>query len=86
MYTLRFTLTDVHRLAEHAASSSEHTPSYAQLIDGIRNGTPALEWVHDDGIYLLVEPLPPGDHTLHFTAAHPSGFELDVTYRLHIGP
>jgi hypothetical protein len=38
----------------------------------------------DDGIYLMVNPLPPGAHTLHFAASHPSGFELAVTYHLHV--
>lgn len=53
MFTLTFDLDRVRRLAEHAASCNRHTPSYAQLLDGVEQGTPALEWVRDDGIYLL---------------------------------
>lgn len=42
----------------------------------------------DDGIYLMVAPLRPGQHTIHFTAASQGSFAgdfaLDVTYHLTI--
>jgi hypothetical protein len=41
----------------------------------------------DDGIYVLLKPLPLGHHTLHFHAENPSaGFSLDVTYNLTVVP
>ena len=50
--------------------------------DGMFQCYPSL----DDGIYLFVNPLPPGDHILHIAASIPSsGFVLDVTYHLHVG-
>lgn len=50
--------------------------------DGMFQCYPSL----DDGIYLFVNPLPPGDHILHIAASVPSsGFALDVTYHLHVG-
>ena len=36
-----------------------------------------------DGYYLMLEPLPPGPHTLHFSGGVP-GFALDITYHLNV--
>ena len=36
-----------------------------------------------DGIWLMLPPPKPGQHTIHFTA-HRSGFSLDVTYHLTV--
>lgn len=39
----------------------------------------------DDGYYLMLHPLPPGEHTIRFTGSLPNiGFDTDVTYRLHV--
>jgi hypothetical protein len=40
----------------------------------------------DDGIYVMLKPLRPGDHTLHFSGAFgpPPAFSLDVTYHLTV--
>lgn len=40
-----------------------------------------------DGYYLMLSPLPPGQHTIHFKAAAPSiQLALDVTYNLTVQP
>lgn len=39
----------------------------------------------DDGMYVMLTPLPPGQHNIHFTAKLGDGFELDVTYYLTVG-
>lgn len=40
----------------------------------------------DDGIYLMLSPLPPGPHLLHFHASFPVySFSLDITYQLFVG-
>ena len=39
----------------------------------------------DDGIYLMLAPLAPGQHTIHFTA-QTGTFALDVTYYLTVTP
>jgi hypothetical protein len=41
-----------------------------------------IPWVAaQDGFYLMLPPLPPGEHTLHIHAVLPAfGFTLDVTY------
>jgi hypothetical protein len=39
-----------------------------------------------DGYYLLLLPLRPGWHTLHFGGEFPDGSPVDVTYRLNIVP
>lgn len=38
-----------------------------------------------DGYYLLLAPLPVGQHTIHFTGTVP-GFTLDITYNLTVTP
>lgn len=39
----------------------------------------------DDGLYVTLDPLRAGSHTLHIHAENPSqGFELDVTYTLNV--
>jgi hypothetical protein len=38
----------------------------------------------DVGYYLMVEPLAPGEHTIHFAGALP-GFSVDVTYAITVG-
>ncbi len=38
----------------------------------------------DDGIFLMLAPLTAGKHTIHFTAASPPAFTLDVTYDLMV--
>lgn len=38
-----------------------------------------------DGIYLMLAPLPPGQHTIHFMGLLP-GFALDITYNLTVQP
>ena len=38
-----------------------------------------------DGYYIMLKPLSPGSHTIHFTASIPEfGFSLDVTYNLEV--
>ena len=38
-----------------------------------------------DGYWVMLEPLPPGEHVIHFTADKPSeNFALDVTYHLTV--
>jgi hypothetical protein len=41
----------------------------------------------DDGYYLMLKPLSPGKHLLHFHGSIPSfNFTLDITYQLTISP
>ena len=35
-------------------------------------------------LWIMLAPLPPGEHTIHFTAQGSWGFNLDVTYRVTI--
>jgi len=41
-----------------------------------------------DGIYVMVSPLPEGEHTIRFSAAFTpcSEFALDITYRIRVQP
>ena len=41
----------------------------------------------DDGVYVLLNPLPAGSHLLHFTGSFPAfNFTLDITYHLTVSP
>lgn len=39
----------------------------------------------DDGVYVMLAPLPLGLHTIHFRGSNPF-FTLDITYHLHVKP
>ncbi|OKI45724.1 DUF3085 domain-containing protein [Micromonospora sp. CB01531] len=54
---LHFDLHDTLRLAEHAAASTSHAPSFTEHQDGI-TCPGALVWVHDHGVYLISSGLP----------------------------
>lgn len=38
----------------------------------------------DQGQYLMIAPLPPGNHVIHFGASWSGGFAFDVTYTLKV--
>ena len=41
----------------------------------------------DDGVYVMLQPLSPGPHLLHFTGSFPAfNFSLDITYHLTVSP
>jgi hypothetical protein len=40
----------------------------------------------DEGYYLLLQPLAPGNHTIHFTVEGPMNFVQDVTYTVTVVP
>jgi hypothetical protein len=41
----------------------------------------------DDGVYVMLQPLSPGSHLLHFTGSFPAfNFSLDITYHLKVSP
>ena len=46
--------------------------------------TGGLEWGVADGYWLMLAPLPPGEHTIHFTSGATWGFSLDVTYHVTV--
>jgi hypothetical protein len=55
----------------------------ANNIFGVPEGT--YEPAVSDGFWLLLAPLPPGEHVIHFSAASSDGsFSLDVTYILTV--
>jgi hypothetical protein len=49
---------------------------------GVPAGTTALSV--DDGIYLLLTPLPVGDHTIHFTGTFAELGTIDTTYHITV--
>jgi hypothetical protein len=42
--------------------------------------------VASDGYWLMVEPFPPGKHTIKFGGTAGNGFQLDITYELTVVP
>jgi hypothetical protein len=58
-------------------------------IFGIVDPDPAARLVFptcDAGYYVYLPPLPPGEHTLHWTASTANNIEQDVTYCLSVVP
>lgn len=56
-----------------------YPPGYADFAPGTY--FPAV----DDGVYVMVAPLPPGQHIVHFHGSVPTwNFTLDVTYFLNV--
>ncbi len=39
-----------------------------------------------DGVFLMLAPLPVGQHTIHISGGRPGGFVLDVTYNITVVP
>lgn len=54
----------------------------SNCLDGCITGTP--QDAVSDGYWLMLKPLSPGQHTLHFNAASSYGFSLDVTYTITV--
>lgn len=54
---LQFPLTDVIELVAHSLSCTDHIASFSQVEAG-EPGAPALEWVKDDGTYLMSNGVP----------------------------
>jgi hypothetical protein len=40
--------------------------------------------VVDDGVYVMMQPLPAGSHTLHFQGTFSNGFTENITYHLNV--
>jgi len=60
-------------------------PSLTSTYDPCITGTPQPGV--SDGYWIMLAPLPSGEHTVHFSATLTGlGFGLDVTYALHVGP
>ena len=59
-------------------------PVPADNIVGAPAGTIARSV--DDGIYLLLAPLPPGEHTIHFTGTFNGDGTIDTTYQITVAP
>jgi hypothetical protein len=80
---------------QHLAAYRHQSPLFvwgpvpADNIVGAPAGTTALSV--DDGVYLLLTPLPPGTHTIHFTGTF-NGPDpvvmgtIDTTYQITVVP
>jgi len=60
--------------------------NYLNVIYDMPNGFPAGTYYPavDQGQYLMIAPLPPGHHVIHFGAKWTSGWALDITYFLKV--
>jgi hypothetical protein len=64
-----------------------HSPTfYVTLPDGNLFGAPAGTYgpAAADGFWLMLAPLPPGTHTVHFGGVLPNGTTVDATYTLQV--
>jgi hypothetical protein len=50
---MKWKLKDLEPLIIHAVEATEHCQTYSQQFAGIENPPPALQLVHDSGIYLM---------------------------------
>src|SRR5262245_48298847 len=73
--------TDLFSYRAHSRLFPFTAPISLHDVDGCVTGSPQLAVV--DGYWLFLEPLSPGEHTLHFRAASPA-FSIEVTYHLTI--
>ena len=48
--------------------------------------TGTVPWVVADGVFLMLEPLAPGIHTIYFTGTFSYGFAFDITYTVDVLP
>jgi hypothetical protein len=71
-----------YRAASHLVTFTAD-PSWVTL-DPCVTGTPQVGV--SDGYWVMLAPLPKGEHTIHIYAAAGPGFNLDVTYHLTVGP
>jgi hypothetical protein len=81
-------LTNLSRQRVQAPVFTVRTPSNPVFLDP----STTFDLAIDDGYYIMLAPLPPGQHTIRFTGAielaggPPPEFELDVTYNLTVTP
>jgi len=80
--TLPFTWTAPANPADHVRSCLGPVPANSC-------GTPeGARFGQTDGYWIMLEPLPPGPHTIHFGGKLPAGtipaFSLDMTYNLTV--
>ena len=71
----------IRNVDDYRAASPAFTITYP--AHNICPTTPGSSVAVADGYYLMLKPLSPGAHTLHFVGTIP-GFSLDITYHLRI--
>jgi hypothetical protein len=59
---------------------------FADSCDGVPITPRTMGPIASDGIWVMIEPLPPGGHTLTFSGTFPTGgpFHVDVTYHITV--
>jgi hypothetical protein len=61
-------------------------PPQDNAVQGFEDGQGYIFPVVSDGYWVLLNPLPAGDHVIDFGGAFSSGFSLDITYDLTVSP
>jgi hypothetical protein len=81
---------EIERLKRYRTATPDGEEYMVTLPEGNQFGLPPGTYGPsiDDGIYLMLKPLSPGEHTIHFTAASEGSAlgpaALDVTYHLNV--
>ena len=77
------------KAVKHLSLYREDSAVFTTTVpDGNLLGLPAGDYAPcvDNGYYLMLDPLKPGQHTIHFTGINAdASFALDVTYHLTVG-
>ena len=78
-----------HKAVKNLSLYREDSAVFTTTVpDGNLLGLPAGDYAPcvDNGYYLMLDPLDPGQHTIHFTGKNSdASFQLDVTYHLTVG-
>jgi hypothetical protein len=74
---------EVRDLSRYRVSSPQFT--FSAPANGLFGPDPVSGTSVSDGVWLFLNPLSAGEHTIHFVGSVP-GFSLDVTYNLTIVP
>ena len=77
---------DLFKFRVRSSSFTVIAPPGGLLPPGWTNVPGNTDPLVSDGYWLLLSPLPAGQHVIHFHAETSGGFVLDVTYNLTIGP
>lgn len=78
---LRLSLPSPYRAASPPFAITPPEGNLLQHFNYYAPGNQEISPVVSDGVYLMLAPLSPGQHTLHFRGTN-ADFKLDVTYRL----
>jgi hypothetical protein len=79
------------KLKSYRVTSREFTLTYPESnVISVLAGTEVAPGTYtpqvSDGYWIMLKPLPPGEHTIHYKGSITNGGSVDVTYNLTVAP